>query len=66
MLTDVEQGPRVGLVGLEITAERRPEWSQGEVIVVKILYTSIYVASHKTPAQASCYCEAYRPLQMQL
>ena len=66
LLTDVEQGPRVRLVGLEVTAERRPKWSQGEMIVVKILHASVYIASHKTPAEEPYHHEANRPLQMQL
>lgn len=52
LLTYVEQGPRVGLVGLEVSAECRPEWSQGEVIIMKILHAGVYIASHKTPAGA--------------
>ena len=66
LLTYVEQGPRVGLVGLEVSAECRPEWSQGEVIIMKILHAGVYIASHKTPAEEPYHHEANRPLQMQL
>ena len=56
LLADVQQGPRVGLVGLELAAERRPEGSQAEVVVVKIFHAGVDIASHKTPAVALGSC----------
>ena len=46
LLADVEQGPRVRLVGLEVSAEGRPEWSQGKMVVMKVLHARVHVACH--------------------